>query len=209
MTEHPQINNFYETFKKGGKKKKVKRVSKTHLQNINKINIHLGAKGEKEDGLLEMLAGTAFKKKSSVGGGSGMFSAPGTSQGYFRLAEPARPAIAPNLNMAIPNNRVNAISQIHDPSQGSSHNPHNVAPLLPTNTVAQPNLSIYSGSSAFTPIKPEPHRPYSAVASQMTAGRAILPDPSLPRQKPTGRDNYVSPYQGQVDAPREIGRAHV
>lgn len=203
-TERPSINNFYEeieAYKKGGKKKrsKGKKGKQTLLQNINKINISLG-KGEKqEDSLLDLL-----KKKSGVSSGSGMFSAPATNQGYFRLAEPAQPVIRPNLNMAIPNNRVNAAVQVGAPSQGSSHNSHEVIQPVPTSSITPPHLSVYHGSSAFIPVRPEPHRPVSAVMSQMTAGRPILQDPTLPRQNPTGRDNYVAPYQAQHDAPRGL-----
>jgi hypothetical protein len=209
-TEHPSLHNFYEIdgMKRGGKKKKLKKsgtnkskaIQSKAIQNINRINISLGGRGEKQESsesLLELL-----KKKSGLSSGSGMFSAPATTQGYFRLSEPVQPMIKPNINMAIPNNRVNAAIQVGVPHQGSSHNSHDVIQPVPTSTITPSNISTYHGSSAFMPVRPEPHRPISAVMSQMTAGRPILSDPSLPRQRPTGRDNYVAPYQGQLDAPR-------
>lgn len=203
--EHPSHNQFYtDAMKRGGKKKKKasKKEKEATNKNINKINIHIG-KG-KEDAMMEKL----YSKFNAQMGGMGSSSSsmfPSTPS-YYRLSAPnLNQAFPAPLNMAIPNNFVNPLQPIPPLRQGSSRGGSNdIVPPQPTSRFQPVNIHTYGGSSAFSPVEPEPHRPISAVMSSMTAGRPILNNPDLPRQRPTGRDNYVSPYQGQTDAPRSM-----
>lgn len=198
--EHPSRNQFYtDAMKKGGKKKKKGSKREATNKNVNKINIHIGR--EKEEAMMEKLY---FKLNHQMGGmGSSSSSMFPSTPSYYRLSAPnLNQAIPAPLNMAIPNNLVNPLQPSQPLRQGSSSRSYDVVAPQPTSRFQPLNIHTYGGSSAFTPVEPEPHRPISAVMSSMTAGRPILNNPDLPRQRPTGRDNYISPYQGQMDAPR-------
>lgn len=194
--EHPAHNTFYEdAMKRGGKKKKKASHKEPSNKNINKINITIG--GKNKDDLYH-----ALNQKMGGMGSSSSSMFPSTPS-YYRLSAPAlNQAIPAPLNVAIPNNFVNPLQPTQPLQQGSDRRREEIVPPQSSAPIVRPHLNVYGGSSAFTPVPPEPNRPISAVQSVLTAGRPIVNDPSLPRLRPTGRDNYVRPYQGQYDAPR-------
>lgn len=198
-SEHPEREKFYaDAMKRGGKKKKKASKRDPTLKAVQKVSIRIG--GEKTE------MGKLYSALHSQMGGSGSNSSamfPSTPS-YYRLAAPSlNQAIPAPLNMAIPNNLVNPLFAPTPLHQGSSsHRSEDVIPPQPTSQSMRTNLHVYDGSSPLVHTAPEPNRPVSAVFSERTAGRPIVADPDLPRQRPTGRDNYQAPRQGQLDAPR-------
>ena len=182
------------------KSKKAKRTGKSG--NITQtVKISLGGTGA---GGLDSF----YKQLQQKMGGAGTGSSPSypSSPSYYRLMGPTQTfAQAPDSlsgrNQAVPNNLVS--QTLIRPSHGE----RGVA-LAPASVSrpSAPRESLLSKAYAqmsqrIVPSDPEPNRPISAVQSQMVAGRPILTDPTLPRQKPTGRDNYVAPHDAEVGAP--------
>ena len=202
--EHPTLNTFYpvpedkaEMMRRGGRKKKKKNVKlyNRNEKNINKISIRIGGKKEETDG---KTLHTSFS--GSVGG----------APPVFRLTSPVEPAVAPPINNAIRNNVAHGL-QVQQPlrqgvesSQEEKHERERLQSIpgrYAPSQMVEPDLHTYHGSSTFIPSVGMPNRPYGDVNTRLVAGRAYMQDEQLPRQRPTGRDNYVSPYIGQQNAP--------
>lgn len=185
-------------------KKSKSRTTTIGSKNITQtVKISLGGGGK--GGVLDSL----YKHLQKDMGGPGQGSSPSypSSPSYYRLLPPNQtfaqtPQALSGQNQAVPNNLVSRT--LINPSHGSAGVATAKGVGAAQEIVRQERLK----SEAFAklgqrivPSDPEPNRPISAVQSEMAAGRPILSDPSLPRQKPAGRDNTPQPTVAEVGAP--------
>jgi len=181
------------------KQKKSARGKRQGSGNISQtVKISLGGAGGALEGLYKQLQG-------KMGGlGSQSSASYPSSPSYYRLAPPSQQfAITPNAlsgaNMAIPNNLVS--QTLSKPMEGNTGLAERLGTMVQDTKQRVLAKIAKPLSSRLLPTDPEPNRPISAVQSQMVAGRPITQDPSLPRQRPAGRDNYMMPYDAQQGAP--------
>lgn len=181
------------------KPKKSARGKRQGSGNITQtVKVSLGGAGGALEGL--------YKQLQQKMGGSGQQSSAfyPSSPSYYRLAPPSQQfAITPNAlsghNMAIPNNLVS--QTLSKPMAGDTGLADRLGEMVQETKHRVLAKIAKPLSSRLLPTDPEPNRPISAVQSQMVAGRPITQDPSLPRQRPAGRDNYVMPYDAERGAP--------
>lgn len=185
------------------KSKPKKQVGRGNVTQTVKISIGGQGKGQGQD-LLEL-----YKKQAQPMGGQGQSSTPSypSSPSYYRLTGPQQqfastPDALSGRNQAVPNNLVS--HTLLRPSHGDRGVASASASSLPAREERPSSLlsqAYAKMSQRIVPSAPEPNRPISAVQSDMVAGRPIIHDPTLPSQKPTGRDNYVMPYDAERGAP--------
>jgi hypothetical protein len=182
------------------KSKKPRRASKGG--NITQtVKISLGGAGGAGGGL-ESLYKQLQQKMGGSGTGSSAFYP--SSPSYYRLTGPDQkfaqtPDALSGRNQAVPNNLVSK-TLLH-PTLGDKGLADRLGAMVQQTKERVLARTASAPSSRLIPSSPEPNRPISAVQSQMVAGRPIITDPSLPRQNPTGRGNYVAPYDGEKGAP--------
>lgn len=181
-------------------KSKTTTIGSKNITQTVKINLG-GRGGDKLDEL--------YKKENKMMGGLGTASTPSypSSPSYYRLAPPNQqfahvPDALSGRNQAVPNNLVS--QTLLRPSYGQVGHasvPVSAPPRPSEYRSSLPGFSYAGSSHRIVSSDPEPNRPISVVQSEMAAGRPILSDPSLPRQRPAGRDNYVTPYDAERGAP--------
>lgn len=184
---------------KAKKPKKSARGKRQGSGNISQtVKISLGGAGGALEGLYKQLQ----QKMGGLGSQSSAFYP--SSPSYYRLVPPSQQfATTPNalsgVNMAVPNNLVS--QTLTNPMAGNQGLAERLGAMVQDAKHRVLAKTAKPQSSRLLPTDPEPNRPISAVQSQMVAGRPITQDPSLPRQRPAGRDNYVMPYDAQRGAP--------
>lgn len=182
--------------KKTSKKLKKGRPGSGNISQT--VRISLGGVGGGLDALYKQLQG-------KMGGlGSGSSASYPSSPSYYRLAPPNQQyAMTPNAlsgkNMAIPNNLVS--QTLLNPMAGREGLADRLGAIVQETEQRVLGKTERGSSSRFLPSDPEPNRPISATQSRMVAGRPITQDPSLPRQRPAGRDNYMMPSDAERGAP--------
>lgn len=184
---------------KAKKSKKAPRGKRQGSGNISQtVKISLGGAGGGLEGLYKQL------QQKMGGQGSGSSASYPSSPSYYRLVPPNQQyAHTPNalsgMNMAVPNNLVS--QTLTNPMAGNQGLAERLGTMVQETKRRVLSKTAQPLSSRFINTSPEPNRPISAVQSQMVAGRPITQDPSLPRQRPAGRDNYMMPYDAERGAP--------
>lgn len=181
------------------KQKKAPRGKRHGSGNISQtVKISLGGAGGALEGLYKQLQ----QKMGGQGNGSSVFYP--SSPSYYRLVPPSQqfattPHALSGTNMAVPNNLVS--QTLTNPMAGNQGLAERLGAMVQETKHIVLAKTAKPNTSRFLPTDPEPNRPISATQSQMVAGRPITQDPSLPRQRPAGRDNYVTPYDAERGAP--------